>query len=88
VIHDWPINSSDLNCFELFWIILKKIVSNFQPENIQQLKEVLLRAWESIPYVTINKLYLKFSMRFQVYFGDNCLTISNLLWTIREKEAF
>jgi hypothetical protein len=77
-----------LNYFELFWIILKKIVSEIQPENIQQLKEVLLRAWESIPYVTINKLYLEFSMIFQVNFGDNCLTISNLRWMIGEKEAF
>jgi hypothetical protein len=44
----WPANSPDLNPIELFYVILKNIVSKLKPSNIDELKQVLLDAWNSI----------------------------------------
>jgi transposase len=85
VIIDWPANSPDLSPIELLWAILKKIVSALAPQSIEELKQILIQAWDSIDQSTIDRLCMSFRTRLETCLAKNGESISNDLQWIGEK---
>lgn len=68
-ILDWPACSPDLNPIENVWgIMVRRIYgNNMRYENVGQLKEAILRAWDSITEDELQNLYLSMNNRiFQI----------------------
>ncbi len=42
-------NSPDLSSIEIIWSIIKRILNIFPPTNLEELKTVIQKIWESIP---------------------------------------
>ncbi len=55
---EWPSRSPDLNPIENLWgILVRRVyVNGRQFENVQSLKEAILKAWDEIPRETLQKL--------------------------------
>lgn len=47
----------------MFWLIMEKYVNVIHPETIDDLKEALIMAWNSVSIDIINKLYESFINR-------------------------
>jgi hypothetical protein len=55
-IMEWPSQSPDLNPIENLWTIVDTAACSRQPQNEEELLEVLQVAWHSIPYEMLDKL--------------------------------
>jgi hypothetical protein len=75
----WPANSPDLSPIELLWAILKHAVAAMEPKSVEELKEVLLQAWETISLETINRLCSGFVRRLMLCLQFEEQSISRLL---------
>ncbi len=53
---DWPSMSSDLNCIEHLWGILKWKVEERKVSNIHQLCDVIMEEWKRFPVATCEAL--------------------------------
>jgi hypothetical protein len=80
VIVDWPANSPDLSPIESLWVILKKLINRFDPQNMEELKSAVVAAWALIPHVTIDKLCQGFQRHLQLWFAKGGESISTDLW--------
>jgi transposase len=87
VICDWPANSPDLNPIELLWAILKHAVAKLAPQTVDELQQVLLRAWNSIPQTTVDALCGSFGPRLQMCLDLDGASISNHLWRCSDYAA-
>jgi hypothetical protein len=80
-------NSPDLNPIELLCAILKMIIAKLCPETVDELKQVLLDAWNAIPQKTINQLCQSFSTRPEVCLEMDGESISKYLWRYCDKSS-
>jgi hypothetical protein len=80
LLSGWPANSPDLNPIELLWAILKHSVAAYEPKSIDELKQVLLQAWDTIQQSTIDHLCMNFADRCQLCINVDGQSISKLLW--------
>jgi len=55
-IMEWPSQSPDLNPIENLWTIVDQAASSREPQNEEELLEVLQGAWHSIPHEMLDKL--------------------------------
>jgi transposase len=84
MIGNWPANSPDLSPIELLWAVLKRAVEKARPENIADLKRVILEAWDAISQVTIDKLCATFPDRLACCRDMNGESISRELYRLGE----
>jgi hypothetical protein len=63
LLSGWLANSPDHNPIELLCAILKHSIAALEPTTIAELKEILSRAWDTIPIVIINSLCRSFEPR-------------------------
>ncbi|GFV83102.1 transposable element Tcb1 transposase [Trichonephila clavipes] len=63
---DWPAYSPDLNPIEHVWDALgRRIAARLHhPENIQQLKQVLIEEWALLPQELLHQLVVSMRRRF------------------------
>jgi transposase len=59
----WPANSPDLNPIENVWAILKERVRKRCPETKEELQQVAIEEWDSIPQKVIKKTVESFEKR-------------------------
>jgi hypothetical protein len=71
----------------LLWAILKTIVAKLRPETFDELKQVLLDAWNAIPQKATNKLCQSFSTRLEICLEMNGQSISKHLWRCCDKSS-
>jgi hypothetical protein len=67
--------------------ILKKIVAKFRPETLDELKQVLLDAWNAIPQKTINKLCQGFFTQLEICLEMNGQSTSKQLCRCCDKST-
>lgn len=60
---DWPPQSPDLNPIENLWAYIKCKIASSNPKNVNELKDVIIEAWNSIPPEIYQKLALSFIKR-------------------------
>jgi hypothetical protein len=87
LISDWPANSPDLNPIELLWAILKHAVAALNPKAIDELREVLLQAWNTISLLTIDLLCRSFEKRLELCLQVEGQSISKMLHQCGENLA-
>jgi hypothetical protein len=65
VLSDWPAYSPDLNPIENMWKILGAEVSKRSAavENVEQLKKIVVEAWNAMPMSVVNNLVMSFRNR-------------------------
>ena len=78
-IKRWPANSPDLNPIENFLGALKEAVYKLKPQNIEQLKEIVIRVWNEFDQTRINNLVKSFYQRLQLIILNNGESIQSQL---------
>jgi hypothetical protein len=71
----------------LLWAILKHAVAKLAPQSVDELQQVLLRAWNSIPQTTVDALCNSFGPRLQMCLDFEGASISNHLWRCSDYAA-
>jgi transposase len=87
VIADWPANSPDLSPIELLWAILKRLVNKFEPKTVEELNIALMKSWELIGEMTIDKLCLGFRERLHCCLENSGASIGKDLFRLGERDA-
>ena len=56
----WPSRSPDMNPIEHIWDIMKRKMNNnnHPPQNVRELREAILEAWQQLPQAMLNRLVL------------------------------
>jgi transposase len=62
---EWPAYSPDLNPIENVWAHLSRLVSDYRPNSEQELKEAIVKAWESIPVSVMNRFHASFVQKLE-----------------------
>jgi transposase len=88
ILGGWRANSPDLNPIEMLWAILKHSVAALEPKTIDELKQVLLQAWNTIPQRTIDGLCQSFEDRVHLCRDMGGESISKMLWQCGENSAY
>ena len=63
----------------MIWSILKPVVKEFEPKNMDQLAEAIQKAWESIDMNVINKLVYSFTYRLMLLIQNDGKSIADFL---------
>jgi hypothetical protein len=84
LIPDWPPNSPDLSPIENVWGLLKTRVAARNPQNIAELKIILMDEWEKLSQDTIDSLIDSIPKRFKLAIENQGQCISAILHKIRE----
>jgi len=87
VLPNWPANSPDLSPIEILWGILKIYIKIYKPRTKRDLLYWIRKAWDMIPYSTINKLVLSFENRIDHMLNKNGSSIQDDLRNHRIKEV-
>ena len=64
-VSEWPARSPDLSPIENVWALLSRKVSDMHPFSEADLKQMTLRAWESIPQSTIDVYVNSFQLKLE-----------------------
>jgi len=86
ILPNWPANSQDLSPIEVLWGILKRYIKVHKPHTKRDLIFRIRKAWDMIPFATINKLDLSFENRSNHMILKNGASIQDDLRTRRVKE--
>lgn len=63
LVLDWPSNSPDLNPIENLWNIVKNNVEKRRPQNINELKQMMVEEWNAIPTKILKNLAMSMTTR-------------------------
>ncbi|KAF7685912.1 Transposable element Tc3 transposase [Cucumispora dikerogammari] len=60
---DWTAQSPNMNPIENLWKLMKSKIFKVCPKNKNELKQAIIKAWESTPRPLVEKLALSFRKR-------------------------
>lgn len=72
-------NSPDLNPIEHLWGVMKRAVAELNPQNVNELKDVILAVWNSMSQEMINNLVDSFRHRLYMVVANSGCSIGHII---------